>query len=740
MKSGGLQSKLKDKQTLKTFACCAIFFFIMVALTGIYTLAGSETMDVGEVASADIQATRYMTVEDKTATRAKEELALSDFHDIYTLDLEAFNENTLMELSNFFANLEKIILLENTEELSEEAFLQDKLNKLNVLCPNITQEECKELLTYDRDKIEHMHSLAIGILSDVMINSGGVTNDDLGMALGQIVELVYATTNGAEESVLVQALTSVQYYPTFVYDAQKTEFARETILDTVTPVYRTVLKGEMIVSKGEIITQEQYDILYLLGYSEDEQPFTIVLGLGLVILLMMILVSLYLKFFHANIYKDIRQLQLLMIIVAATVGLCELIMSISVSPSNDKADLIGYMLPTAMGTMLIATLLSSRLAILMSGIFAVFVGLITGGINFMIVSALNGIIGVLGISRITQRVDLSKISLWIALGNTIAIIGLGLISKSSFDFIVLGIIYGLLNGIFSAVFTLGCLPFLENGFGVTTSIKLLELSSPNNPLLKRLMQEAPGTYHHSVLVGNLGEAAAEAIGANELVVRVGAYYHDIGKSKRPYFFTENQFSAQNPHDKISPYLSTLILTSHVKDGVEMAKEAKLPPIIIDMIAQHHGNSLVSFFYQKAQENGEEVREEDFRYGQQKPQTKEAAILMMVDTVEAAVRSKTDATPGQIEGFIRTLIKAKLNDNQFDECDLTFKDLDKIAQAFVRVVTGIYHKRIEYPDANKILAKKNEQKGKNEKEKGIKIKEYKSNKNRRKKDSDGNNHK
>ena len=221
------------------------------------------------------------------------------------------------------------------------------------------------------------------------------------------------------------------------------------------------------------------------------------------------------------------------------------------------------------------------------------------------------------------------------------------------------------------------------------------------------MTEAPGTYHHCIMVGNLGEAAAEAIGANGLVVRLGAYYHDIGKLKRPYFFAENQFSGNNPHDNITPQLSTLIITSHVKDGIEMAKEAKLPPVIIQMIAQHHGDSLVSFFYYKAKNADPEVKERGFRYEQSKPQTKEAAILMMADTVEAAVRSKKNATPGQIEGFIRTLIKGKLNDGQFDECELTFRDLDQIATAFTRVINGIYHKRIEYPAQATMVQKKQE---------------------------------
>ncbi|MGB9846893.1 MAG: HDIG domain-containing metalloprotein, partial [Desulfotomaculales bacterium] len=225
------------------------------------------------------------------------------------------------------------------------------------------------------------------------------------------------------------------------------------------------------------------------------------------------------------------------------------------------------------------------------------------------------------------------------------------------------------------------------------------LSHPSSPLLRRLLTEAPGTYHHSIVVGNLAEAAAEAIGAESLLTRVGAYYHDVGKLKRPYFFIENQLNQDNPHDKIAPTLSTLILTAHVKDGVELAREYKLPPVIIDIIEQHHGSSLCTYFYHKALENGtnELLNEEEFRYEGPKPKTKEAALVMLADSVEAAVRSLQNRTPGRIEGIVRKVIKDKLMDGQLDECDLTLKDLDKVASAFLQVLSGIFHARIEYPD-------------------------------------------
>jgi hypothetical protein len=284
---------------------------------------------------------------------------------------------------------------------------------------------------------------------------------------------------------------------------------------------------------------------------------------------------------------------------------------------------------------------------------------------------------------------------------------MGLVSDTPIGLtITSSLILGSVNGILSSILTNGAVPYLESAFGITSSVRLLELSNPGNPLLRRLQIEAPGTYHHSLLVGNLAEAAADAVGGDSLLVRVAAYYHDIGKMKRPYFFIENQMG-DNPHDKIAPTLSTLILTSHVKDGVELAREHKLPQGIVEIIEQHHGDSLCSFFYHKAVEGNknENITEDDFRYEGPKPQTKEAAIVMLADAVEAAVRSLQNRTPGRVEGLVRKIIKDKLMDGQLDESDLTLKDLDNIAGAFIRVLSGIFHNRIEYPDVTREMERR-----------------------------------
>ncbi len=257
--------------------------------------------------------------------------------------------------------------------------------------------------------------------------------------------------------------------------------------------------------------------------------------------------------------------------------------------------------------------------------------------------------------------------------------------------------WGMISGIFSAVLTIGGLPFLESAFGVTTSLRLLELSSPNQFLLRELMANAPGTYNHSVVAANLAESGAEAIGADPLLSRVGAYYHDIGKMKRPFFFIENQIDI-NEHDKINPNLSCLIITAHVKEGVELAKEYHLPPEIIDIIQEHHGTTLVTYFYHRAKEKvaKERICEEDFRYSGMRPKSKEAALVMLADSVEAAARTMSKPSLNRLEQMIRKIVNGKLNDGQLDESALTLADLEKIVRAFTQTIASVYHYRIEYP--------------------------------------------
>jgi hypothetical protein len=367
------------------------------------------------------------------------------------------------------------------------------------------------------------------------------------------------------------------------------------------------------------------------------------------------------------------------------------------------------MVPVAAAGMLIAIRLDSRLAVLMVAVLSLLLGIMTGNqLRFGLVGLIGGITGVYSVSKLSQRGDLVRAGIYTSGANVVAIFIVGLVNGSPMALLIsTSLALGVVNGILSSILTNGSLPFMENTFHITSPVRLLEISNPNNVLLKRLLTEAPGTYHHSIIVGNLAESATDALGGDSLMVRAGAYYHDIGKIKRPYFFIENQMTVDNPHDKITPSLSTLILTSHVKDGVEMAREHKLPQGIIDIIEQHHGTSLVTYFYHKALENDrtETVTEEEFRYEGPKPRTREAAIVMLADSGEAAVRSLQNPTQGRVEGLVRKIIKDKLNDGQLEECDLTFRDLNVIATAFVRVLSGIFHNRVEYPDMSQEIERR-----------------------------------
>lgn len=693
----------QEKRT-RMIAWLVLFSVIALLILSAHFVPERTSWEVGSVCDQDIQSDRYLTFVDEEGTLRKQQEALEGLQDVYKVDLNKFNSITIAELSESFNKLEEIAAAEKEGEplktVEKIAMAHDAYDFA------LEADEWTVLVGMSEHRIQWLYNQGADYAITVMSN--GVLQENLENAREKILQSIrndrYIT--GAEEKFLLNVMEEMPLYATYVLDQDATEERKADILATVTPEKVVVQKGELVVGKGEVLTERQSAILQQLGYAKSASPVLVILGLILLIAVLIVLVRGFMLHFTPKIYQDEQKVVLLMLLLVGTLFFYDLFLSLSLSTVSERSAQVGYLLPVAMGTMLITILLDVRLGILSNVILALFAGLYTEQASFAVVALLGGLTGCLGVSTLGQRSDISRTAFAIAVVNATAIIGLGMIQSQSFDVILYGVGFGVFNGLISSIFTMGVLPYLETLFGITTSIRLLELANPNQPLLKRLMTEAPGTYHHCIMVGNLGEAAADAIGANGLQVRLGAYYHDIGKLKRPYFFAENQFSGSNPHDNITPQLSTLIITSHVKDGLEMAREENLPPVVLDMIAQHHGDSMVSYFYYKAKDLDENARERDFRYENPKPQTKEAAILMMADTVEAAVRSKKDATPGQIEGFIRTLIKGKLNDGQFDECELTFRDLDQIAVAFTRVINGIYHKRVEYPPQAHLIAEMN----------------------------------
>ncbi|MFN8672103.1 MAG: HDIG domain-containing protein [Candidatus Sericytochromatia bacterium] len=420
------------------------------------------------------------------------------------------------------------------------------------------------------------------------------------------------------------------------------------------------------------------------------------IGLSIYVLSLVSLFSVYLNKFWSTYFASTRHLALISTLTISTFLLN--VLSLSFSPYFS-------FLPSLAMLARIFTNFQISLILSITATISTYM-FITADITVLAINLFSVIISIFSLTKIQQRADLVKSGVLISAVNILLIASTKLMTNPTVDInhFFNNIAWGAGTGIFSAVYSIGALPFLESIFGLVTSFKLFELANPNQPLLRQLMLKAPGTYQHSLIVGNLAESAAEAINADPLLTRVGAMYHDVGKMIRPYFFIENQQGLENQHSKISPRLSALVITSHVKEGIELAKEYKLPNIIIDFIPMHHGTSLVAYFYHQAKqtEKPEDVIEEHFRYPGPKPRTKETAILMLADACEAAVRAISKPTVEQIQKTISKIIKARLDDGQLSEAPLTLVDLDRIGTEFLRILQSLYHSRIEYPSEEKII--------------------------------------
>ena len=496
---------------------------------------------------------------------------------------------------------------------------------------------------------------------------------------------------------IITALLEQVIVPNLVVDEAATEIAKMNAQDSVKPYKITFQKGEKIVFEGEPVTRLKRDALREAGYNVYELNWQGILSIYILVLLVTLIFISYLKVFEKQFIEP-RYMALTGMIVALTC-ITAIILPTGFSP---------YILPIPGVVIISAIFLNPRISFLTSMLllFILTVGM-QYDTQFIIVFAILSLIGMITISKIryTRRFDLIKVGFNLGIAGVLILLSLYFIDKCLIDIdnymILKNCGYIFLNGLLNSIIVLGASPLLESTFHIITPYGLAELGDHNQPLLKRLQMEAPGTYHHSLMVSTLCEAAAEAVGANPILARVGAFYHDIGKLKRPLFFVENQsyFSIENPHNKLNPRLSKMVITAHPKDGLEIAKKNGLPSVICDFIMQHHGEGLAKYFYNQAvQEEGvENVKEEQFRYPGPKPNSKETAILMLADAVESAVRAMKGATSDEIETIIDKIIVERLNDGQLADSPLTLKDLKVIAMTFSRILRGMQHNRIKYQE-------------------------------------------
>ena len=708
----------------------------------------------GEIAGRDIKAQRDLLIEDAPLTQAKREEARQEILPLYDLDAEA-GKNALARLRRALLEIIKTAQLRRQPSDAPRALGAETLPAPtdsekpwqvigSILGFELSAEEYQVLRNLEPElNVDGLHQQLLEIFTRPLVANSELFRADLqrGIVVRTLAsqqEKVYqqlpevlglSEALGASDPLLKQTpgikreqrrvlLSVLQRLirPSLTYNQQETEQRRQKAYAEVTPVLFQVKKGEMIVREGERVSAVQIAKLRALReIGRDNHSFEIAAGMLLCILVFFAAAH---RFVQSSVRKynpDIRDLLFLTSITLLYFVLVKLSLLIATGLASTVEFIDGssyyYVIPFAVGAMLVRIVLNSETALIFTVCIAWLTGILFGNSLFITIYVLAAnLIGAHGVRHCKERSHLYRAGLWVAAVNVGMILGLHLMAGRPLDVQLLyKLALGLTGGLLSAVVVNGVIPLIETLFKYTTDIKLLELANMNSPVLRELMVQAPGTYHHSMIVGSLVESAAEEIGANPLLARVGAYYHDIGKIKKPLYFIENSGGQRNKHDKLAPSMSALVLTSHVKDGVELAREHRLGLPIINIIREHHGTALIKFFYDRAKSLSdpevEQVDERDYRYHGPKPQSREAALIMLADAVEAASRTLTEPTSARIKGMVKKLINNIFIDGQLDECNLTFKDLHLIARSFNRILGGIFHNRIDYPEPVHIVREK-----------------------------------
>ncbi len=661
----------------------ALAWLCVVAIFTITLFSHTVNLSAGDFAPRTIVAP-YGVVDWAQTAKARQE-AMDSVGNVYIPDPHVLRQQKVKAKNQF--DYISALSQDTAAPLSErEAALQ---SAIPIGLPNPVWGTVLSLTPAQLNQLEQD---TLVMLASVMNQGTGIRNTTLGVdeAKGFVAKLAAQETADPSLKLFLTSYTQSLVVPNTFLNKQVTNARREAAAARVPEV--KILKGEVVVQEGQQVTPADVEVLKQLGLLNQGLDLGPILGSVIFATAVLALIGGYFWYLRRKLLSSWR-------VVAMTALI--LVIGLAAADSLSGVPVLSYLVvPTA--AIMITALVDSGLGLVMAGVLALSVAVLTGAaLNVALVAFFGGIAGVFGTSRLSQRYDILRAGLLVGLVNLVALLGLDVMQRAAllqpqvWEYLV----WALIDGVFASILAMGSIPLLEGPFGVITAMKLIELSNPNQPLLRKLLVEAPGTYHHSIMVGNLAEAATEAVGGNSLLARVGAYYHDIGKSKRPYFFVDNQFGAENPHDRLAPTLSALIISSHVRDGVELARHYHVPEPIVNFIQQHHGTTLIRYFYQKAvdQDNGDGVEESDFRYDGPRPQSKETAIVMLADASEATVRTLKNPSPASIEQVVRRLIKERLEDGQLDESNLTLKELDVIARTFTRVLTGVFHQRIEYPD-------------------------------------------
>jgi len=720
---------------------------------------------VGDIVQKDIKSPKDFLIEDKEATQAKRDETSRSVLTIYDLDdtLAAELGNRVTQAFVYMREIAAARQRnaddagqpeqpEKAQELTAGVVVPpgqtmslhgliwaEKQTFENVVGIQITDGDYKIL---EKEGFSDAISSHINQLLETVLGIGIVANkqvllqeQDKGIVVRRLPSLKEASVGNLQNfyspdeaqaaiaEVELQELTEVSYslrnlivdmaqgmtQPNLTLNKGETEERKKKAVAEVKAVLTQVKQGEMLLREGEKVTDtELHKLEALQAETEQEQLFTSIVGFMLLVMVFFV-ISFSVNFqTHGTPTVNIRDLLFLSLMLITLFFLIKVSAPLTTViargvPYSIEASSLLYAIPIATGSMTVCLFLGVRIALPFSLAMAFLAAfLFENRFEMFVFFLLSSITGSYWVRTCKERGTLIKAGLKVGLVNMLVVSALHLYEGWGLDFKLAGDwMFSLAGGVVSGILVTGLAPVIEMMFGYTTDIKLLELANLDRPILRKLMLEAPGTYHHSVVVGSLVEAAAATIGANPLLAKASGYYHDIGKIKKPLYFIENQARGENKHDKLAPSMSSLILIAHVKDGVEIAKNGKLGRGIIDIIQQHHGTSLITYFFEKAkQQKGEDsVKMEHFRYPGARPQTKEAGLVLLADAVEASSRALENPTPARIQGLLQKTINKIFLDGQLDECELTLKDLHEIARSFNKILTGIHHHRIEYPEGD-----------------------------------------
>lgn len=677
-----------ERKELHRIVLFVLAFVVTIVCIGTGSIQQRETVQVGSVATK-----RYVAPEDtvdEAATEKLREAAANSVGPIYKTDTTVMDKNVTM-VEGVFQELDTVLA-----GLPEGESFYNAVQEISLELPVVLSN--RQLMAYENLTAEQRKAFAndcVSVLKEIY--GKGVTADGLTEAkasgLGYLQELAWSSDLKTMAGVILSAAVE----PNLIVDEAAVEAAKEEKRAEVDEVL--IRKNQKIVDEGEIITQEIYDKLVALNLvSETGLEGSLMPMLGSLVITGMLFAALYLFFRwgKGNILLKPNEIHMLFAIYMMMVLLIWILANLT----------IFTIVPVGLFAMLVSLLVGRRMALWLNALFCI-IGcfIFNGDVQFLMYALISGTFAALIIQKTDKRSHLIPAALGMAAVDFVTTISLGFFFGEGYSAELLlqsGI--GAVTGLLSMIVAVGSLPFWENMFEANTPLRLMELTNPNNELLRKLMIEAPGTYHHSLIMANLAETAVYDIGGNTALARAGAYYHDVGKLRYPQFFAENQ-SGHNPHDELPPEKSAKIITGHTKGGLELAERYKLPPVVRDMIVEHHGNSLVKFFYFKALKlyGAENVNEADYRYQGRIPSSRESAVVMLADTVEAAVRSMLGhgKTMEEAEAAVKNLMKDKLDDGQLNNSGLTLNELETIRLAFLKVFHGMYHERVSYPEQKEI---------------------------------------